>query len=87
MAIAVLGLLFGTAAIVIPRMVTRHNHPEDHSDSLAYLASTGPPGSCGHPGSWAVLKPVFEAILGARIDSDGTSLPMIALDLAGRRDP
>lgn len=36
---AVLGLLFGTAAIVIPRMVTRHNHPEDHSDSQAYLAS------------------------------------------------
>jgi hypothetical protein len=38
---AVLGLLFGTAAIVIPRMVTRHNHPEDHSDSRAYLANTG----------------------------------------------
>ena len=38
---AVLGLLFGTAAIVIPRMVSRHNHPEDHSDSRAYLANTG----------------------------------------------
>jgi hypothetical protein len=38
---AVLGLLFGTAAIVIPRMVNRHNHPEDHSDSEAYLANTG----------------------------------------------
>jgi hypothetical protein len=38
---AVLGLLFGTAAIVIPRVVNRHNDPEDHSDSLAYLASTG----------------------------------------------
>jgi hypothetical protein len=38
---AVLGLLFGTAAIVIPRMVNRHNQPEDHSDSIAYLASTG----------------------------------------------
>jgi hypothetical protein len=38
---AVLGLLFGTAAIVIPRIVNRHNHPEDHSDSQAYLANTG----------------------------------------------
>ena len=38
---AVLGLLFGTAAIIIPRIVNRHNHPEDHSDSLAYLANTG----------------------------------------------
>jgi hypothetical protein len=38
---AVLGLLFGTAAIIIPRIVNRHNSPEDHSDSEAYLANTG----------------------------------------------
>jgi hypothetical protein len=38
---AVLGLLFGTAAIIIPRIVNRHNRPEDHSDSQVYLASTG----------------------------------------------
>ena len=38
-----------------------------------------------HPRAWAALKPVFEATLGARIDGDGTSLPMIALDLAGSR--
>jgi hypothetical protein len=38
---AVLGLLFGTAAIVIPRIVNRHNQPEDHSDSRTYLANTG----------------------------------------------
>ena len=38
---AVLGILFGTAAIVIPRIVSRHNRPEDHSDSMAYLANTG----------------------------------------------
>ena len=38
---AVLGLLFGTAAIVIPRIVNRHNEPEDHSDSQAYLVNTG----------------------------------------------
>jgi deazaflavin-dependent oxidoreductase (nitroreductase family) len=38
-----------------------------------------------HPRAWATLKPVFEATLGARIDSDGTNLPMIALDLGGRR--
>ena len=35
-----------------------------------------------HARAWAALKPVFEATLGARIDGDGTSLPMIALDLA-----
>jgi len=38
---AVLGLLIGTAAIIIPRVVNRRNQPEDHSDSRAYLANTG----------------------------------------------
>jgi hypothetical protein len=38
---AVLGLLLSTAAIFIPRIVARHNRPEDHADSLAYLADTG----------------------------------------------
>jgi hypothetical protein len=38
---AVLGLLFGTAAIVIPRVVNRHSNPDDHADSRAYVASTG----------------------------------------------
>src|SRR5262249_33271940 len=38
-----------------------------------------------HPRQWATLKPVFEETLGARIDDRGTSLPMLALDLAGRR--
>ena len=38
-----------------------------------------------HPRAWAALRPVFENTLGARIDSNGTSLPMIALDLAGAR--
>jgi len=38
-----------------------------------------------HPRAWAALRPVFENTLGARIDSDGTSLPMIALDLADAR--
>jgi hypothetical protein len=38
---AVLGLLLATAAIVIPRMVGRHNNPEDDAASRAYLASTG----------------------------------------------
>lgn len=41
--------------------------------------------ACAHPRAWAALRPVFETTLGARIDSDGTSLPMIALDLAGVR--
>jgi deazaflavin-dependent oxidoreductase (nitroreductase family) len=34
-----------------------------------------------HPRAWTALKPVFETTLGARIDSAGTSLPVIALDL------
>jgi len=38
---AVLGLLLSAAAIIIPRIVSRHNEPGDHSDSLAYLANTG----------------------------------------------
>ena len=38
-----------------------------------------------HPRAWAALRPVFENTLGARIDSDGTSLPMIALDLGDSR--
>jgi hypothetical protein len=38
---AVLGLLSGTAAIVIPRIVNRRNRPEDDSDSRTYLANTG----------------------------------------------
>ncbi len=38
---AVLGLLLSTAAIVIPRIVARRNHPEDDAASRAYLASTG----------------------------------------------
>lgn len=38
-----------------------------------------------HPRAWAALKPVFETTLGTRIDADGTSLPMIALDLADSR--
>jgi hypothetical protein len=38
-----------------------------------------------HPRAWAALRPVFENTLGARIDSDGTSLPMVALGLGGSR--
>jgi hypothetical protein len=38
---AVLGLLLSAVAIVIPRVVSRHNHPEDDAASRAYLASTG----------------------------------------------
>lgn len=41
----------------------------------------------GHPRQWARLKPVFEATLGARIDDQGTSLPMLALDLTSQRGP
>jgi hypothetical protein len=36
-----IGLVSGTAAIVIPRLVNRRNRPEDQTDSQAYLAETG----------------------------------------------
>ncbi len=38
---AVLGVLISAAAITIPRIVNRHNNPEDDAASRAYLASTG----------------------------------------------
>ena len=38
-----------------------------------------------HPRAWAALRPVFESTLGTRIDPGGTSLPMIALELADQR--
>ena len=40
-----------------------------------------------HPRVWATLKPVFEATLGARIDSLHTNLPLIALDLTATAAP
>ena len=39
--------------------------------------------AAGHPRAWATLKPVYETTLGARISDQETSLPMIALELAG----
>ncbi|HXT93395.1 MAG TPA: nitroreductase family deazaflavin-dependent oxidoreductase [Trebonia sp.] len=50
--------------------------PQETTAALTSYASR-------HPRAWAALRPVFETTLGARIDSDGTSLPLIALDLAG----
>jgi hypothetical protein len=38
---AVLGLLIATAAIVIPRIVSRRNDPGFDADSRAYLKETG----------------------------------------------
>lgn len=35
-----------------------------------------------YPRTWATLRPVFEATLGARIDGKETSLPVIALEVA-----
>lgn len=39
--------------------------------------------AASHPRAWAALKPVLEATLGARISDQETSLPVIALELAG----
>lgn len=38
-----------------------------------------------HPRAWAKLKPVLEQTLGARIDAEGTELPMMALDVVDGR--
>lgn len=37
-----------------------------------------------HRRAWSALRPVLETTLGARIGSDGSGLPMIALDLVVR---
>jgi len=37
-----------------------------------------------HPQAWSALRPVLEDTLGARIDTHGTDLPMVALDLDAR---
>jgi deazaflavin-dependent oxidoreductase (nitroreductase family) len=37
-----------------------------------------------HPRAWALLRPVFEQTMGARVDRSGISLPLVALDLADR---
>jgi len=49
-------------------------HEEAASALAAYAAR--------RPRAWATLKPVFEETLGARIDNQEASLPLIALDLA-----
>ena len=36
-----LGLVFGGAAIIIPRLVAYRSHPEDDADARAYLEITG----------------------------------------------
>lgn len=37
-----------------------------------------------HPRAWSALRPALEDTLGARIDADGTELPMVALEFDGR---
>lgn len=69
---AVLGLLLATAAIVIPRIVARHNDPEDDAASRAYLASTG-----------RTAQEVAQANRGWKVPPDGDAEPR----QAGRTDP
>lgn len=38
---AAIGLLIGTAAIVIPRLISRRNDPYNDADALAYENQTG----------------------------------------------
>lgn len=57
-----------------PRAATARTLSADESRSAvrAYAAK--------HPRAWRSLRPVFEATLGAEIDQDGTSLPLVCLD-------
>jgi deazaflavin-dependent oxidoreductase (nitroreductase family) len=41
--------------------------------------------AAAHPRAWNSLRPVLEETLGARIDAEGTSLPMVALDMVDLR--
>lgn len=56
--------------------VARRLGPEEAAASLGRYAEE-------HPRAWAKLRPVLEETLGARIDEEGTELPVIALDLVG----
>ena len=51
--------------------------PLTSEDARAALAAY----ATRHPRAWGALKPVFEATLGDPIDPNGTSLPMVALQL------
>jgi deazaflavin-dependent oxidoreductase (nitroreductase family) len=61
------------------RAGARRLGPEDASIALGRYAEA-------RPRAWSALRPVLEQTLGAHIDEDGTELPMVALELAGRPD-
>jgi deazaflavin-dependent oxidoreductase (nitroreductase family) len=52
--------------------------PQETAEALTAYAAR-------HPRAWAALRPVFEATLGTAISTSGTTLPMVALDLAEPR--
>jgi deazaflavin-dependent oxidoreductase (nitroreductase family) len=68
-----------SASAQVPAAQRRPPRPLTSEETAAALTAY----TRRHPRAWAALRPVFENTLGARIESDGTSLPMIALDLAG----
>ena len=39
-----------------------------------------------HPRAWRSLRPVFESTLGADIDEDGTTLPLVCLDTTANNE-
>lgn len=54
-----------------------HAHPVPAEQSASVLDGYAE----RHPRSWAALRPVFEDLLGSHIDSDGTTLPLVRLDM------
>lgn len=58
------------------RAATAHVLPPDQAKSAVEAYATR------HPRAWARLRPVFEETLGAKIQPDGTALPLIRLELA-----
>lgn len=53
-------------------------HPLDAGEAAAALRRY----AGAHPRAWASLRPVLEQTLGARIDAEGTELPLVALRCA-----
>jgi deazaflavin-dependent oxidoreductase (nitroreductase family) len=53
-------------------------HRLDATDAAASLRRY----AAAHPRSWANLRPVLEQTLGARIDEEGTELPVVAITVS-----
>lgn len=65
----------------IPPAATAIARPLDPTESAAIIAAY----VAEHPQTWAKLKPVFEATLGAPVDGPDAALPLVRFDVVPRR--